>query len=266
MRKLRDTTQNNNSDTTRVQAIPLDALHEVSNIRTDYHEIKELADSIEKHGLIQPITVKPNGNGYQIITGHRRARAYKYLLSEKAEPTYGTIPAIIKQNIPDIDTLQLIENIQREDLSPEDTEKTVKTLLKKANLTQNDLAERLGKSRVWVSQIIRAGKVRENVSRLTLDTETQEKARQLPTSTLASLAGIKDNELKKAIVTTIKNGGTRESARAVKNKVEKKKAVITEPLVNIKKHIRAIEKLAVQHDMQSETLHLIKSLAGKLKG
>lgn len=108
--------------------------------------LQELADSITAHGLIHPITVRrTDSDQYMVIAGERRFRAYALL-----ERT--TIPAIISEG--STDELALIENIQREDLSPIDEYQAIARLIAKHGYTQGDAATALGKSRVSINEIM----------------------------------------------------------------------------------------------------------------
>lgn len=117
----------------------------------DENSLLELADSIAKHGVIQPILVSkiPNTENYQIIAGERRYRASR--MSGLKE-----IPAIIK----DVSNLEkaeisLIENLQREDLSPIEEAMGYKALIEEYKLTQEQVAEAVGKSRPAVANFLR---------------------------------------------------------------------------------------------------------------
>jgi ParB family chromosome partitioning protein len=112
----------------------------------DPDRLRELADSIASKGLIHPITVKRSGDDqYMIVAGERRFRAYGVL-------DRTTIPAIISDG--DTDELALIENIQREDLSPIDEYQAVARLMDKHGYSQGDAALALGKSRVSINEIM----------------------------------------------------------------------------------------------------------------
>lgn len=120
--------------------------------RKDFDEaaLNELAESIEMHGLIQPIVVRPNLDGtYMIIAGERRWRACRIAnLSE--------VPVIIKET--DDKTLMeiaLIENLQREDLNAVEEALGYKALLEDFSLTQEEVAKRMGKSRSAVTNSLR---------------------------------------------------------------------------------------------------------------
>lgn len=112
--------------------------------------IKELAESIEKNGLLQPIVVRPMENGkYQIIAGERRYRAFKKLGRTM-------IPAIVRDyEDEEVDKLQLVENVQREDLNPYDEAIAYLKLKEKYGLKQDDIAKAVGKSRPYISNMTR---------------------------------------------------------------------------------------------------------------
>ena len=120
--------------------------------RKDFDEeaLNELADSIARHGLIQPIVVKPTLDGrYMIIAGERRWRACR--IAEINE-----VPVIIKDT--DDKTLMeiaLIENLQREDLNPVEEALGYKALIDDFSLTQDEVASRMGKSRSAVTNALR---------------------------------------------------------------------------------------------------------------
>lgn len=112
--------------------------------------IKELAESIEKNGLLQPIVVRPMEKGkYQIIAGERRYRAFKKLGRK-------VIPAIVRDYEDEqVDKLQLVENVQREDLNPYDEAIAYLKLKEKYGLKQDDIAKAVGKSRPYISNMTR---------------------------------------------------------------------------------------------------------------
>lgn len=112
--------------------------------------IKELAESIEKNGLLQPIVVRPMEKGkYQIIAGERRYRAFKKLGRK-------VIPAIVRDyKDEEVDKLQLVENVQREDLNPYDEAIAYLKLKEKYGLKQEDIAKAVGKSRPYISNMTR---------------------------------------------------------------------------------------------------------------
>lgn len=113
-------------------------------------DIQQLAESIANNGLIQPIIVKPSEIvGYELIAGERRLRAHQYLNKEN-------IKAIVTETSHDDSMKQaLIENIQRTDLTPIEEAKAYQTILEKLDLTHQDLATILGKSRPYISNQLR---------------------------------------------------------------------------------------------------------------
>ena len=113
-------------------------------------KIKELAESIKQNGLLQSITVRDMGNGfYELIAGERRLRALKYL-------EYPTTKAIVKELTNEqMATLALIENIQREELTPIEEAYAYQELLSINNLTQDELAKSLGKTQATVANKLR---------------------------------------------------------------------------------------------------------------
>lgn len=123
----------------------------------DDASISELAGSIREHGLLQPILVRPLENGmYQIIAGERRWRACR-------EAELKTVPVIIK-NMDDRRTMEvsIIENLQREDLNPVEEALGFKALIDTYGLTQEDAAQRVGKSRSAISNALRLLVLDEN--------------------------------------------------------------------------------------------------------
>lgn len=120
--------------------------------RTSFDEdaLSELADSIEKHGLIQPIVVRPTSSGvYQIVAGERRWRACRMAgLSE--------VPVVIKElDDQKYFEVALIENLQREDLNAVEEAQGYRTLIDSYSLTQEQVAESVGKSRSAVTNALR---------------------------------------------------------------------------------------------------------------
>ena len=116
----------------------------------DEQALRELADPIKKHGVIMPIVVNDNGDGsYMIIAGERRFRASK--LAGKT-----TIPVVIRNYTErEIKEISLIENLQREDLNPIEAAVAMKQLMVDYKLTQDELAERIGKSRPAIANTLR---------------------------------------------------------------------------------------------------------------
>jgi ParB family chromosome partitioning protein len=112
--------------------------------------LKELADSIKEHGVIQPLVVTKSPNGYEIVVGERRFRASQLAGMLK-------VPAIIKEAMVDQTKLEvaLIENIQRQELNPIEEAQAYDRLMKTFNMTQEQVAKKVGKSRPAVANTVR---------------------------------------------------------------------------------------------------------------
>ncbi len=115
----------------------------------DDQALTDLSESIKEHGVVQPIIVRAVGNGYQIIAGERRWRASR-LAGKK------TIPAIVKDcsNL-EVMELALIENLQREDLNSIEEALAYKSLIEEYNMTQDEIAKQIGKSRPAIANSLR---------------------------------------------------------------------------------------------------------------
>ncbi len=132
----------------------------------DEESLAELRDSIKNYGVLQPVLVRKIMNGYELIAGERRMRASK--LAELTE-----IPAIVREYTDEQMTeIALIENLQREDLNPIEEATAYDRLLKNFNLTQEELSQKVGKSRSHIANFLRMlhlpKKIQEYVSRETV--------------------------------------------------------------------------------------------------
>ena len=130
----------------------------------DEDALAELADSIAKHGVIQPLLVRPMPDGsYQLVAGERRWRASRMAgLTE--------VPVVIKELSDDeAMALALIENLQREDLNAIEEAQGIKALMDTLSLTQDEAAERVGKSRPSVANALRLLKLPDSVIALVSD-------------------------------------------------------------------------------------------------
>ncbi len=109
----------------------------------------ELANSIRMHGVISPIILVPTGERYMIIAGERRYRAAK-------KAGLMTVPAIVRNYTPQqVKEISLIENLQREDLNPIETANAIKQLMEEYKYTQEEVADRIGKSRPAIANTLR---------------------------------------------------------------------------------------------------------------
>jgi len=130
--------------------------------RTDFSEpeIAELSESIKALGVLQPILVRRHGDGYQIIAGERRYRA-----AQRAGLLQ--VPVLIK-DLDDRETLEvaIVENVQRQNLNPLEEAKGYQRLMDEFSLTAQEVAERVGKDRVTVSNLVRVLKLPNEVQEL----------------------------------------------------------------------------------------------------
>ena len=199
-------------------------------------EIKGLAESIKENGLINPITLREKDGKYQIISGERRFRAFKFLERNK-------VPALVLKNIADSKMLELtlVENIQRADLNAIEIARSYKKLIYDLNIKQEELANRVGKSRSAVSNSMRILDLSENIQNMIL----QGKLTEGHARAILSLQSEKEREnFAKLIVE--KNYSVRECERIVKEKKEAKNAPNKETPKkdpNIKKLENDLEKI-----------------------
>jgi len=127
------------------------------------NSVAELADSIKRHGMIQPLLVRRKGERYELVAGERRWRAAQIV-------AMSTVPCIVR-DVSDDHALQLtlIENLQREDLTAMEAARGYDRLISEFKLTQSELAQQLGKSRVAITNALRL---------LTLPAEIQDSIQQ----------------------------------------------------------------------------------------
>lgn len=141
---------NENENTLSIKITDIEPNKEQPRKIFNEEALNELADSIRQHGLIQPIVVKPTPGGtYTIIAGERRWRACRIAGLEK-------VPVIIKNiDQQEVMELALIENLQRENLNPVEEAIGYNSLIKAYDLTQEELAKRMGKSRSAIANTLR---------------------------------------------------------------------------------------------------------------
>src|SRR5690554_2879311 len=129
----------------------------------DDETLNELSNSIKEHGVFQPIIVKHANDGYIIVSGERRYRAAGLAGLER-------IPAVVRNySSSKMAEISLVENLQREDLSPIEEAKAYEVIIKDLNITQNELANKIGKSRSYVTNIIGLLKLPDKVQQLLLE-------------------------------------------------------------------------------------------------
>ncbi|UXR77319.1 MULTISPECIES: ParB/RepB/Spo0J family partition protein [unclassified Staphylococcus] len=126
----------------------------------DRDKLLELSQSIVEHGVLQPIVVTPSIQGYYIVAGERRYRA-----SEQAGLTH--IPAIVREMTDhEMRELAIIENLQRENLNPVEEAESYQQLMEAHHMTQHAVAERLGKSRPYIANMLRLLKLPTSIRQL----------------------------------------------------------------------------------------------------
>lgn len=164
-------------DFTKIQSLPIDKVRpRQGQPRTDFDEksLEDLALSIKEYGLLNPITVTKEGDYYEILAGERRYRA-------SLKNGLQSIDAIVKDyEEKDIEVLSLIENVQREDLSAIEEAAAYKKLIDSFGLTQDEIAQKMGKSRSYIANTIRLLKLNEEEkSALSQGTISPSQARSL---------------------------------------------------------------------------------------
>lgn len=185
----------------------------------DEESLQELADSIERYGLIQPIIVTKKGNFYEIVAGERRWRA-----SKKAGLT--EIPAIVRDNDEKKNKeIALIENIQREDLNVFEKATGIKLLMDEYSLTQQQVSEILGKSRSGIANTVRIlnldervlelakqGKLTEGHCKALLSIDDKEKQYDMALYMIETGATVKEAEKRTQVRKKAKKNGTKYEA------------------------------------------------------
>lgn len=201
----------------------------------DEDALLELAESIKQFGVLQPLLVQERDSYYEIIAGERRWRAAK--LAGVKE-----IPVIIKKlTEQEIMEISLIENIQREDLNPIEEALAYKRLLTEFHLKQDEVAERVSKSRTAVTNAMRLLKLNEKVQQMVID-------EMLTTGHARALLGIEDQEKQYVIAQKIfdEKLSVRDTEKLVKNIQNEKKNKKEEPA-------KIDPKLeAIYHDLEEQ--------------
>ncbi|THF73503.1 ParB/RepB/Spo0J family partition protein [Cohnella fermenti] len=216
----------------------------------DEEAIKELAESIREHGVIQPIVVRTALRGFEIIAGERRFRASQLL----GNPT---IPAVVRTyNDQQVMEIALIENVQREDLNAIEVAIAYQAIMDQFSLTQEELSLKVGKSRSHIANFLRLlslpEEIKDYVSRGTL---SMGHAR--------ALAGIKDEGKKRQLAKLCVSSGwsVRELEDAVQQPETKGKE---KPKTKAKKRDPYIEE--VEHSLREKFQTTVKIKPNKDKG
>ena len=172
----------------------------------DEDALLELSESIKQFGVLQPLLVQERDDYYEIIAGERRWRAAKLAGIKE-------VPVIIKKlTEQEIMEISLIENIQREDLNPIEEAQAYKRLLTEFNLKQDEVAERVSKSRTAVTNAMRLLKLNDKVQQMVID-------EMLTTGHARALLGIEDPEKQYVVAQRIfdEKLSVRDTEKLVKN-------------------------------------------------
>ncbi|MDO4492285.1 MAG: ParB/RepB/Spo0J family partition protein [Clostridia bacterium] len=180
----------------------------------DAEKMKELTDSVKIHGIVQPLIVTQTGDRYRIVAGERRFRAAK---AAKLK----TVPVIVVDyDERKLAEVSLIENIQREDLNPVEEASAIRFLMKQHDLTQEEVSERIGKSRPAVTNSLRL---------LTLPKQVLEaiKTGAITAGHGRAIAGVQDEEVQlKLLEETLRLGySVRALESRIRNMDEKRQSV-----------------------------------------
>lgn len=207
--------------------------------RKDFNEdaLIELADSVKQYGVIQPLIVKERNGFYEIVAGERRWRAAKMAGLKE-------IPVIVKDYTEqEIAEIALIENLQREDLNPIEEAMAYKRLLTEFNLKQDEVAEKVSKSRTAVTNSMRLLKLSEKVQKMLIDD-------MISSGHARALLAIEDEETQIAVATQIfdEKLSVRETEKLVKN-IEKPKT---------QKRTDVLEDVEIYKDLEEK----IKTIMG----
>lgn len=218
----------------------------------DAEKIKELAESIKKYGVIQPIMLRPEALGYEIVAGERRWRAAR-------EAGLKVVPALVR----DLDEEQnmfiaLIENIQREDLNPIEEARAYDEMSQKYRMTQEEISNSMGKSRPYIANMLRLLKLNEKVQDLVLQGMISQGHGKI-------LAGIqnKDKQLKLANETVSKNLTVRqlEKLAAGKEKLcseKNRSAKKSREILNVEEELKILlgTKVEIKSDGKKGTIEI----------
>ena len=204
----------------------------------DEDALLELSESIKQFGILQPLLVQDKDTYYEIIAGERRWRAAKLAGLKK-------VPVIIKKlTDQEIVEISLIENIQRENLNPIEEAIAYKRLLTEFNLKQDEVAERVSKSRTAVTNSMRLLKLNEKVQQMLVD-------EMLTTGHARALLGIEDQEEQYVIAQKIFD--EKMSVRDIEKLVKKLQKEKSEKDKTVKQPVETNEQMqAIYHDLEEK--------------
>lgn len=209
--------------------------------------IQELAASIDKHGLIQPITIKQKKEGdYILVAGERRFRAHQILQRK-------TIAAILTTG--NVDEIALIENIQREDLNPLDTAEALSQMIDRYQYTQEELGRVLGKAQSTISEFLKLNDLPEQIK---FDYRTSDK--NFSKSVLIELSRVTNEDEQLKLWDAIKHGELSVRAtrsRKVATTPSIQKSSTDQLFVAGHKFIKTLEKVDIQEIINDPDRYLL---------
>lgn len=246
------------ADSDEIRDIEIDLIrpgHQQPRTTFDQTRLEELAQSIRTSGIIQPLLVRPHGGMFELVAGERRWRAAQ--LAGLAR-----IPAIIRE-IPDDKLLELalIENIQRQELNPIEEANAYKRLIESLNLTQEEVAQRVGRDRSFVTNYLRILKLPSEIQ-LLLETE------KLSFGHARALLGLADVILQRRYAQKIvkHNWSVRETERRIKHASPDRPAATQAAPKPVDPNVRAAEAKLRRHlGTQVQILPARAGAAGKIE-
>lgn len=215
----------------------------------DKEALQELSETIKTHGIFNPLLVRKSIHGYDLVAGERRLRAAKIAGLE-------TVPAIEVEFTDEMMMeISILENVQREDLNPIEEAQAYDSLIRKLGYTQEQLANRVGKSREYCANILRLLKLPEDVQEMVVK-------KQLSMGHVRALLSIKDdNEIYEAAEYAIKNRLTvREVEDYVRNLLGNTKKKPTRTIVHKDPWVKDLEE-RLQRKLGTEVNLSKKALA-----
>jgi ParB family chromosome partitioning protein len=227
--------------------------------RTNFDEqrLEELAQSIRSNGIVQPLLLRRHGAKYQLVAGERRWRAAQHAGLQR-------VPAVVRE-IPDNKLLELalIENIQREELNAIEEAHAYKRLIETLGLTQETVAQRVGRDRSFVTNYLRLLRLPEDIQHLVEEGK-------LSTGHARALLGVDDPDIQRRVARNIIEHtlSVRETERAIKRVIAgaNPATVITSPPKRDDANIRAAEtKLRRHFGTQVRVLPSQNGVGGKIE-
>jgi ParB family chromosome partitioning protein len=245
-------------DSDEIREIEIDLIrpgHQQPRTTFDQAKLEELAQSIRTSGIIQPLLVRPRGGLFELVAGERRWRAGQ--LAGLAR-----IPAIIRE-IPDDKLLELalIENIQRQELNPIEEANAYKRLIESLNLTQEEVAQRVGRDRTFVTNYLRILKLPSEIQ-LLLESE------KLSFGHARALLGLADVIIQRRFAQKIvkHNWSVRETERRIKHAAQETPNVSKQVSKGNDPNVRAAETKLRRHlGTQVQIIPARAGSAGKIE-